>query len=110
MAGLDGIQNKIDRASRWTRTSTTCRPRSSRTCRSVPGSLDEALEALEDDHEFLLQGDVFTEDVIETWINYKRRERGRRRSACGRTRTSSACTSTSDPGPLRGLGRGPAGC
>ncbi len=39
---------------------------------STPGSLDEALDALEKDHEFLLKGDVFTEDVIETWIEYKR--------------------------------------
>ncbi|MEE9138446.1 MAG: type I glutamate--ammonia ligase, partial [candidate division NC10 bacterium] len=39
---------------------------------SVPGSLSEALDALERDHEFLLKGDVFTEDVIETWLWYKR--------------------------------------
>ena len=38
----------------------------------VPGSLDEALVALEADHEFLLAGNVFTPDVIETWISYKR--------------------------------------
>jgi glutamine synthetase len=38
----------------------------------TPGSLDEALEALEEDHEFLLKGEVFTEDVIEAWIDYKR--------------------------------------
>ena len=38
----------------------------------MPGSLDAALKHLEDDHEFLLKGDVFTEDVVETWINYKR--------------------------------------
>ena len=38
----------------------------------VPGSLDEALAALESDHEFLLTGGVFTPDVIETWIEYKR--------------------------------------
>ena len=38
----------------------------------VPGSLEEALNALEDDHEFLLKGGVFTEDLIETWIQYKR--------------------------------------
>ena len=43
-----------------------------RTCRKAPGSLDEALKALERDHEFLLKGDVFTPDVIETWIDYKR--------------------------------------
>ncbi|MEK7249393.1 MAG: glutamine synthetase, partial [Bacteroidota bacterium] len=38
---------------------------------STPGSLQEALAALERDHDFLLRGDVFTEDVIETWISYK---------------------------------------
>ncbi|MCH7985318.1 MAG: glutamine synthetase, partial [Acidobacteria bacterium] len=38
---------------------------------SLPGSLEEALEALEHDHEFLLKGDVFTKDIIELWINYK---------------------------------------
>jgi glutamine synthetase len=37
----------------------------------MPGSLDEALENLRKDHAFLLKGDVFTEDVIETWIQYK---------------------------------------
>ena len=37
----------------------------------TPGSLREALQALEKDHEFLLKGDVFTQDVIETWIDYK---------------------------------------
>ena len=44
----------------------------------MPGSLDEALEALEKDHEFLLKGDVFTEDVIETWIEYKYAKEGPR--------------------------------
>ena len=38
----------------------------------MPGSLDEALKHLEKDHEFLLKGGVFTEDLIETWIGYKR--------------------------------------
>jgi glutamine synthetase len=38
----------------------------------MPGSLDEALGALEKDHEFLLQGDVFTRDLLTTWIDYKR--------------------------------------
>ena len=42
--------------------------------RHVPGSLEEALNALEADHEFLLKGDVFTEDLIETWIEYKRKQ------------------------------------
>ena len=40
----------------------------------VPGSLDEVLQALEDDHDFLLAGDVFTADLIETWIELKRAE------------------------------------
>ena len=40
----------------------------------VPGSLDDALDALEEDHQFLLRGGVFTEDLIQTWIDYKRRE------------------------------------
>jgi glutamine synthetase len=38
----------------------------------VPGSLETAINALEKDHSFLLRGDVFTKDVIETWIDYKR--------------------------------------
>ncbi len=38
-----------------------------------PGSLDESLRALEKDHAFLLKGDVFTPDVIETWLDYKRK-------------------------------------
>jgi glutamine synthetase len=38
----------------------------------MPGSLDQALDALEKDHEFLLRGDVFTKDVIATWLDYKR--------------------------------------
>ena len=40
--------------------------------KTVPGSLDEALDALEKDHKFLLQGNVFTQDLIDTWISYKR--------------------------------------
>ena len=39
---------------------------------SVPGSLPAALDALESDYEFLLKGDVFTKDVVETWVDYKR--------------------------------------
>ena len=38
----------------------------------TPGSLDDALDALERDHDFLLRGDVFTQDVVDTWIHYKR--------------------------------------
>ena len=42
--------------------------------KSMPGSLDQALDALEKDHDFLLRGDVFTKDVIETWLEYKRKK------------------------------------
>ena len=47
-------------------------PQEAAKVKSMPGSLDEALHALEEDHAFLLKGDVFTRDVIETWIAYKR--------------------------------------
>jgi glutamine synthetase len=46
-------------------------PRGSNGVQSTPGSLEHALEALQNDHEFLLRGGVFTEDVIQTWIDYK---------------------------------------
>src|ERR1044071_2140818 len=42
--------------------------------KSMPGSLDQALDALEKDHDFLLKGDVFTKDVIEVWLEYKRKK------------------------------------
>jgi glutamine synthetase len=42
--------------------------------KQVPGALELTLKALEDDHEFLLKGDVFTKDVIETWIEMKRKK------------------------------------
>ena len=41
---------------------------------AIGGRVDESLDALEEDHEFLLRGDVFTSDVIETWLHYKRTE------------------------------------
>ena len=47
-------------------------PAESAKVRQMPGSLDEALNALEKDHEFLTKGGVFTKDLIETWIDYKR--------------------------------------
>ena len=39
---------------------------------TLPGSLDQALDALEADHDFMLKGDVFTKDLLDTWIDYKR--------------------------------------
>ena len=47
----------------------------------MPGSLEDALDALERDHAFLLKGDVFTEELLRTYVDYKRHERGRRHSA-----------------------------
>ena len=59
----------------------------------TPGSLDESLDALEADHDFLLRGGVFTPDVIDTWIWYKR-DHEVDASRCGRIPTSSPSTTT----------------
>ena len=50
----------------------TCRREEAAQVKTLPGSLEESLNALERDSEFLLKGDVFTSDLIETWIDYKR--------------------------------------
>jgi glutamine synthetase len=72
MAGLDGIQNKIDPVDPVDKDLYDLPPEELAEVPQVPGSLDGALDALEADHDFLLEGDVFTEDVIEHWIDYKR--------------------------------------
>jgi glutamine synthetase len=72
MAGLDGIKNKIDPGEPHDEDLYELSAEEAAKIPSVPGSLTEALDALEKDHDFLLQGDVFTPDVIETWIDYKR--------------------------------------
>lgn len=72
MAGLDGIQNKIDPGPPIDKNIYELPPEEKVKLKTVPGSLEEAINALEEDHEFLLKGDVFTKDVIETWIAYKR--------------------------------------
>jgi glutamine synthetase len=72
MAGLDGIQNRIDPGSPVEADLFEMSAEELAGIAHVPGSLDEALDALEADHEFLLAGGVFTEDLIETWIRYKR--------------------------------------
>jgi len=71
MAGLDGIENKIDPGDPLDKDIYSLGPEELAGTPLVPGSLEEALEALKNDHEFLLKGDVFTEDVVETWIDYK---------------------------------------
>lgn len=72
MAALDGIENRIDPGEPLDRDIYSMTPEELSNVPSTPGSLDAALDALEKDHEFLLKGDVFTEDVIQTWIEYKR--------------------------------------
>jgi glutamine synthetase len=72
MAGLDGIQNRIDPGKPIDKNLYDLPPVEAKEVKSTPGSLEQALDALEADHAFLLRGDVFTKDVIETWLNYKR--------------------------------------
>ncbi|MBI5756125.1 MAG: type I glutamate--ammonia ligase [Nitrospirae bacterium] len=72
MAGLDGIENKIDPGAPLDKDIYDMKPEELSEVPSLPGSLDEALSHLENDKEFLLKGGVFTDDVIETWITYKR--------------------------------------
>jgi glutamine synthetase len=72
MAGLDGIQNKIHPGEPLDRDIYALTPDELAEVPTAPGSLEEALNALEADHEFLLKGDVFTQDVIDTWLEYKR--------------------------------------
>jgi glutamine synthetase len=71
MAGLDGIQNRIDPGEPLDKDIYDLSPEELKDVPSLPGSLEEALKALEKDHEFLLKGDVFTTSMIERWINYK---------------------------------------
>jgi glutamine synthetase len=72
MAILDGIANEIDPGEPLDRDIYEMTREELAETRTTPGSLSEALEALEADHEFLLEGDVFTSDLVETWIQYKR--------------------------------------
>ncbi len=72
MAGLDGIQNKMDPGEPMDKDLYDLPAEEKAKIPQVPGSLAEALAALEKDHEFLLKGDVFTADALETWIRYKR--------------------------------------
>ena len=72
MAGIDGIENRIDPGDPMDKDIYELPPEERASVPLTPGSLDEALEALEEDHEFLLKGDVFTKDVVEAWIDYKR--------------------------------------
>ena len=72
MAGLDGIQNRIEPHEPVDKDLYELPPEEAKGIPQVPASLDGALDALEADHAFLTKGNVFTEDLIETWIAYKR--------------------------------------
>jgi glutamine synthetase len=71
MAGLDGIENKIDPGQPLDKDIYGLSPEELKDIPNVAGSLEEALKCLGEDHDFLLKGDVFTKDVIDMWISYK---------------------------------------
>jgi glutamine synthetase len=71
MAVADGIQNKIDPGDPLDKDIYDLPPEELAKVPHTPGSLREALKALKNDHDYLLKGDVFTRDVIETWVDYK---------------------------------------
>ncbi|MGH2777147.1 MAG: type I glutamate--ammonia ligase [Actinomycetota bacterium] len=72
MAGLDGIRNKIEPPEPMDKDLYELPPEDLAEVPQVPGSLEGALDALEADHDYLLEGGVFTEDVISHWVDYKR--------------------------------------
>ena len=72
MAGLDGIKNEIDPGDILEADLFSMSDEEQAKLKQVPSSIAEALDALEEDHEFLLEGDVFTKDLIEAWLSYKR--------------------------------------
>ena len=72
MAALDGIENKVDPGDPMDKDIYDLPPEEAVNLAKTPSSLSAALDALEADHEFLLRGDVFTKDVIEIWLDYKR--------------------------------------
>ncbi|PFG35431.1 L-glutamine synthetase [Flavimobilis soli] len=72
LAGIDGIKNRIEPPEPIDKDLYELPPEEHALIQQVPGSLNEALDALEKDHDFLTVGGVFTPDLIETWIDYKR--------------------------------------
>jgi glutamine synthetase len=73
MAGLDGIANKIDPGKPMDKDLYELPPEEAKDIKQLPGSLDVVLDLLEQDNAFLRKGDVFTKDLIDTWIDYKRK-------------------------------------
>src|SRR5437773_4121734 len=74
MAGLDGIQNKIDPGEPLDKNIYELPPEELKRVPNVAGSLSEAPDWLEDDYEVLLKGDVFTEDCLDMWMGHTRKE------------------------------------
>ena len=74
MAGLDGIEKKIEPPPPLDKDLYDLEPEEAAEIKSVAGSLEQVLDALEQDHDFLLKGGVFTKDVVDTWIEYKRKK------------------------------------
>jgi glutamine synthetase len=74
LAGLDGIENRIDPGAPLDKNTYELTQEEAKNIPTTPGSLEEALTALEKDHDYLLKGGVFTEDVIDVWIRYKREQ------------------------------------
>ena len=74
MAGIDGIKKKIDPGKPFEGNTYQLEGKEAKKLPTVPGSLEQAIDALESDHKFLLEGGVFTQDVIDTWIELKRAE------------------------------------
>ena len=72
MAGIDGVVNKTDPGDPVDVDMYELTPEQAAKVKQVPGSLEEVLDALEGDHEFLLRGGVFTQDLLDTWLQYKR--------------------------------------
>jgi glutamine synthetase len=72
MAGLDGIRNKIEPPAPIDKDLYELPPDEHADIETVPATLGNVLDALEKDHDYLLEGGVFTPDLIETWIAYKR--------------------------------------
>lgn len=72
MAGLDGIRNRIEPPAPIDKDLYELPAEEAADIKKAPANLEEALDALEKDHDFLLAGDVFTEDLISAWIDYKR--------------------------------------
>jgi glutamine synthetase len=74
MAGLDGIQNKVHPGEPMDKDIYALSPEDLKEVPQMPGSLEESLETLERDHEFLLRGGVFTKDAIAEWLDFKRKK------------------------------------